>query len=186
MHERYKSDEAKFYLARMEESLGNRQHFRYYLSAFLSSARSVLQYALKESGEKGRQDWYDGTVAGKDVLQFFKDKRDVNIHGEPVNPSSHIAITPSSGVMIFDSVSVVVFSGKPEESNSPIEDPPGRNNPIEEPPPPPPDGGTGTTTVRYRFDDWPGSEDVIALSHRYIEELEEFVQKGMKEGVLSG
>lgn len=53
------------------------------------------------------------------------------------------------------------------------------------------------TAVRQRFGDWPGSEDrigssqrnsesLIGLSHRYIEELEKFVQRGIVEGVLSG
>jgi hypothetical protein len=183
MHERYKNDEAKFYLARMEESLGDRQHFRYYLSAFLSSARSVLQYALKELGEKGRQDWYDRTVAGKDVLQYFKDKRDVNIHEEPVNPSSHIEIAASQTVAVFDAVSVMLFNEKAPEKREPEGEPP---------PPKPPEGRNegpqdrAEGTVRYYFDDWPGSEDVIVLSHRYIAELEKFVQSGMKDGILLG
>jgi hypothetical protein len=126
MNERYKIGETKFFLARMEESLHDRQAFRYYLSAFLTAARSVLQYAREESRSKGRQQWYDETVAGYDVLSY-----------------------------------------------------------------------SSQTKVRHRFADWPGSEDpagssqrhskdLISLSHRYIEELEKFVQGGIEEGVLSG
>jgi hypothetical protein len=115
MNERYKIGEAKFFLSRMEESVEDRVEFRYYLSAFLSAARSVLQYAKEESSKKGRQQWYDETVAGNDVLSI-----------------------------------------------------------------------RSQTTVRYRFADWPGSEDLIVSSHRYIEELEKFVQTGIKEGILSG
>src|SRR4030067_3783407 len=96
MHERYKICEAKFFLERMEESVHDRVAFRYYLSAFLSSARSVLQYAREESKNTGGLDWYDTTVARSDVLGFFKDKRDVNIHGEPVNPSRNISIEPAT------------------------------------------------------------------------------------------
>jgi hypothetical protein len=55
----------------------------------------------------------------------------------------------------------------------------------EQPPPIPPESRNGDT-VLYRFADWPGPEDLIGLSHRYIEEFEKFVQKGMEEGILSG
>jgi len=115
MNDRYKIGEAKFFLAKMEESVSDRVAFRYYMSAFLSAARSVPQYAREESMSKGRQQWYDETVAGNDVLSI-----------------------------------------------------------------------RSQTTVRSRFADGPGSEDLIGSSHRYIEELEKFVQKGMEEGILSG
>ena len=125
-YKRYKIREAKFFLARMEESLHDREAFRYYFSAFLTAARSVTQYAREESRSIGRDQWYDETVAGNDVLSY-----------------------------------------------------------------------RSQTTVRLRFDDWPGSEDqigspkrysedMIGSSHRYIEELEKFVQRGIKEGILSG
>ncbi len=68
MNERYKIGEAKFFLARMEESLHDREAFRYYLSAFLTAARSVTQYARMEAKSKGRQQWYEETIAGNDVL----------------------------------------------------------------------------------------------------------------------
>jgi len=126
MNERYKIGEAKFFLARMEESLNDREAFRYFLSAFLTAARSVNQYAREEARSKGRQQWYEETIAGNDVLS----------HGNQ-------------------------------------------------------------TTVRNRFADWPGTEDrigssqryskdLISLSHRYIEELEKFVQRGIEEGIISG
>jgi len=125
MNERYKIGEAKFFLARMEESLHDRETFRYYLSAFLTASRSVIQYVREESRSKGRQQWYEETIAGNDVL-------------------SH----------------------------------------------------SSQTMIRNRFGDWPGtedrigssqrySEDLISLSHHYIEELEKFIQEGMKEGIIS-
>ena len=126
MNERYKIGETKFFLARMEESLRDRDAFRYYLSAFLNAAQSVTQYAREESKSKGGQQWYEKTIAGNVVLSY-----------------------------------------------------------------------TSQAALRHRFADWPGaeeqigslqrhSEDLIGLSRRYIEELEEFVQRGMEEGILSG
>jgi hypothetical protein len=115
MNERYKIGEARFFLARMEESVHDGEAFRYYLSAFLSAARSVTQYAREESRSKSRQKWYDHTIAGYHVLSY-----------------------------------------------------------------------TGQTAVRHRFADLTGSENLVELSHRYIEELEKFVQRGIEEGILSG
>ncbi len=126
MNERYKIGEAKFFLARMEESVHDRVAFRYYFSAFRTAARSVIQYAQEESRSKGRQQWYKEAIAANSVLS-----------------------------------------------------------------------NRSQTTVRNRFTDWPESgdqigsskrysEDLISLSHRYIEELEKFLQRGTEEGILSG
>jgi hypothetical protein len=126
MNERFKLGEAKYFLARMEESFHDREAFLYNLSAFRTAALSVTQYAWEESRSKSRQQWYEETIAGKDVLSYITQ-----------------------------------------------------------------------TKVRHRFADWPGtkdrsgspqrhSKDLISLSHRYIEELEAFVQRGMEEGFLSG
>ncbi len=68
MNEQYKIDEAKFFLAKMKRSVHDRKAFRYYMSAFLTAARSVIQYAREESRSKGRQQWYDETIAGYEVL----------------------------------------------------------------------------------------------------------------------
>jgi hypothetical protein len=70
MNERYKIGEAKFFLARMEESVGNREAFRYYLSAFLAAAQSVTQYAREESKLKEGGQWYEKTIAGNVVLSY--------------------------------------------------------------------------------------------------------------------
>ena len=85
---------------------------------------------------------------------FFRDKRDVNIHDEPVDPSRHVAIAISDGIGVFSAVSKAFFNDKPVEMN----------RPKEEPQPKPPESRQ-ETTVRYHFDDWPGTEDVIGLSH---------------------
>jgi hypothetical protein len=68
MNEQYKIDEAKFFLAKMKRSVHDRKALRYYMSAFLTAARSVIQYAREESWSKGRQQWYDETIAGYEVL----------------------------------------------------------------------------------------------------------------------
>ena len=74
MNERYKIGEAKFFLARMEESVGNREAFRYYMSAFLAAAQSVTQYAREESKAKRGQQWYVKSIAENVVLSYASQK----------------------------------------------------------------------------------------------------------------
>jgi hypothetical protein len=180
MNERYKIREAKFFLARMEESVDDREAFRYYLSAFLTSARSVIQYAETESeATKAGRDWYKATVDQCKVAEFFRKKRNVNVHrGKPVRPSRDATVAPD-GIGVVASVgSVVFFRDELVEEPSP--------QTKEEPPLPTPQENRTQTTVRDYFSDWPGPEDLFALSRRYIEELESFVQSGIEQGYISG
>jgi hypothetical protein len=70
MNELYKIREARFFLEKMEESVSNREAFGYYMSAFLSAARSVTQYAREESKLRGGVQWYEKTIAGNVVLSY--------------------------------------------------------------------------------------------------------------------
>ena len=166
----------------MEESVEDRDAFRFHLSAFLSAAQSVLQYALTESEGKGNLKWYEKSVAQinktqNNVLKDFKEKRDANIHkGKPVDPARDVTISLSEGVMALAAVGEAFFNDKPVEMS----------RPEEEPPPPKHPERKHEITVRYRFDDWSGPEDVIGLSPRDIEELESFVQSGIEQGYISG
>lgn len=49
MHELEKLKEAGYFARRMEASINDPKAFQYELSAFLSAARSVLQYAFEET-----------------------------------------------------------------------------------------------------------------------------------------
>jgi hypothetical protein len=88
MREAEKIEEAEFFYAHLvnveKSRSANPDTFKFFLSAFLSAARSVLQYAHREAvGKPGGRGWYKGAVSSV-VLQYFKDKRDDNIHVEPV------------------------------------------------------------------------------------------------------
>jgi len=57
MHELEKIEEAKYFYSQMSVASDNRDRFKYNLSAFLASARSILQYALKKQNlKKGGRD----------------------------------------------------------------------------------------------------------------------------------
>lgn len=176
MNERSKLEEARFFYREMEKAHDDREAFPYNLSAFLSAARSVLQYAEREVDGTPSQAWYDNTMASSDVLGFFKGKRDLNIHEEPVQPKQDIHITVSR--QLSEGVSLTV---RDEEGNivDEYEDPPDE---------PGPDEPRSETNVdrRWIFDDWPGNEDTPTLCRQYLDELETFIDEGGKDGHITG
>lgn len=185
MNEREKVEEAKYFYSRMIEEYENREHFRYNLSAFLSAARSVLQYAEKEAdpgknpkAKPGAKAWYDNCMENRPVLQFFRDKRDFNIHISPIEPRADIDIVITEAVSVSESI-VVVLRDKDGKIKSQFSS--------EEPKPKPkrPKSSVESKTT-FRFDDWTGDEDVLTLCERYIKELEKVVNEGVSKEFITG
>lgn len=179
MYERKKLMEAKYFYSKMVEEQGNRDNFTYNLSAFLSSARSVLQYALNEAKTKqGGQQWYDNIISVSPVLKFFKDKRDIDIHIEPIRPEAHLTATLTKTLHLSDSVLVTVKDkeGNIKQQHSSDKPEPKPNKP-ETP---------AVLEVSYKFDDWGGSEEVLTLCQRYIQQLEGVIKDGIAKGFVTG
>src|SRR5882724_9529049 len=124
MYEQAKIDEAEYFLGEMGRTAADRRAFNFSLSAFLSAARSAVQYALKEAGKTGGQAWYDAAVARRPILAFFKDKRNVSIHEGPVTPSATIGVHLSDTIHFSDSVTVSVVHAdgtvEPVRSSGPL------------------------------------------------------------------
>ena len=100
MREEEKLAEAKYFLGRMKlaEAEANEVVYRYELSAFLSAARSVLQYACKESKDRGFQGWYQKAVESDACIRYLKEERDLNIHSKPAMFAT--LLTQESGPII--------------------------------------------------------------------------------------
>ena len=103
----WKLAEARYFYDRMVEVQKtviqhNREYFTYNFSAFLSASRSVLQYMwteIKRNQDLGAKQeakkWYEERMAASPMCQFFRGKRDSNIHVTPIMPIGHIiAIVP--------------------------------------------------------------------------------------------
>jgi hypothetical protein len=178
MHESEKISEARYFHSRMLSSVRDRDGFRFNLSAFLSAARSVLQYALKEAqGKKHGQAWYDSQLNAHPIAGFFRDKRDVNIPAEPVSLQGNVSVQIHDSLHLSASLS---FEQSDPQGNVVHE---GRSEP--EPNPPTASELSSTVETRYVFDDWNGSEDVPTLCARYLDELESIVADGRAKGFLS-
>jgi len=176
MNEQEKLSEAKYFAKRMKASINDPQDFQYELSAFLSSARSVLQYAYEEAKNKpdGIQ-WYEAQIRGNSVLKFFKDKRNVNIHVEPVKPSKNILMSITDHIGISESIRIEI---KRKDGTTEIREDKGAPPEMKETEP--------QVNISYVFRDWNGPEDVLELSHKYLISLEKFVKEGINSGIISG
>ncbi|MCX5919602.1 MAG: hypothetical protein NTX30_23380 [Deltaproteobacteria bacterium] len=181
MKEQEKLDEAEYFYQRMIVEQNNQLYFKYNLSAFLSAARSVLQYAAKDvdpantpSARPGAKAWYDCKITSSIILPFFRDTRDVNIHRSPVSPKSNTTLQVDDlfHAHFIDHVSL--------NGQAPAETPPPpavvREKELKPPPPPP----------EYKFTDWSGTEDVPTLCRKYLGELEQFIKEGVSLGYISG
>ncbi|GAB6137698.1 hypothetical protein [Halanaerobaculum tunisiense] len=177
MNEKRKIGEACFFYSKMVEN-NNHNEFTFYLSAFLSSARSVLQYALEEAqGKSGGQAWYDNHISSSKILSHFKDKRDVNIHEEPVNPNRNISIEESVSLSMSESIKIALYEEGEEVEEKEYEY---ENKPTNE------ENPETTVESHYSFEDWEGSESVIELCKKYIIELQKIVDEGINQGFISG
>lgn len=177
MHEQEKLKEAKHFFAKMRKAIDDPDAFHFELSAFLSSSRSILQYGSEEAKTMPRgQAWYDSHVSGNSILQYFKDKRDINIHAEPVKANQQISVTVNEHIHISESLKIEI---QREDGSIEIRE---HNEPNSTPESKPDDS---TIMIKYTFSDWSGTEDVIELCEKYINALEAFINNGQADGFLT-
>jgi len=169
-----KLQEAFFFYTRMTESADFPAVFVYYLSAFLSASRSVLQYIeLEVIGKPGTDIgnshyWFSNVVAQNDIIKFFKDKRDINIHEQPAGTKKGVGIEAHDTISISESVAIEV---KDSEGNIKgqyfSESNPQHTN----------TNNSATIKIIHYFNDWTGNEDILELSKKYLEELNKIISE---------
>jgi hypothetical protein len=178
MHEQRKIAEAAFFLQHMESALFMPSDFEHFLSAFLSAARSVLQYALEEARLKaGGEAWYVAQVTGNPVLKFFKDRRDANIHVSPAALNREISVTDTFNIGIAESVLVKIKRADGTEESKEVRG---------EPAAPALSSASSRAQVKFVFVDWSGPDDVQTLSRNYLTQLRAFVVAGVQGRWISG
>lgn len=175
MNENAKLEEAKYFLEKMNSLRMNREDFEFNLSAFLNSSRSVFQYAKKECQTKsGGQTWYDNKILSNSIIKFLKDKRDINIHTEPIKTQTEHLIESTATIYVSGSATVTDKNGNIIS----------HRNFGQKAPPTNPD--KTKVSIIYKFNDWPGDEDIITLCDTYIKEIEKFIDEGKKLNLING
>ena len=171
-YESYKLGEADFFYERLRRVEDSPRIYSYYLSAFLSASRSVLQYAHAEACDlPGGLAWYEAEMANSPLLKYLRDKRDVNIHAGPVIPFVTIATSDSGS---FAEASLLEESQSDGSLSS-------KHTPSEGPSTP----QVTRAMFTHVFGDWPGNETVTELCARYLDELYALAARGTEKGFIT-
>jgi hypothetical protein len=179
MHEGEKLTEAEHFLTRMEATANDPATFRRELSAFLTAARSVLQYADREARTRpGGQAWYENAIAGHPLIAFFKKKRDCNVHAEPVVPSNDATVRIESGLAFSGALGMVYMNPHGEvlerrEPDQPADFVPKAKRTLE-------------VVYTYYFPETRHLGDVLSACRGYLGELRALVADGLAKAMISG
>lgn len=179
-NKRRKLDEASHYFNCMVLNEHQTGLFQFNYSAFLTAARSVLQYSHEEAdpdcnrnAKPGALKWYEKAVAKSEIIKFGRDERDENIHWAPVIPNNSVTIIPHEIEDTRENVIVVlrgsqskVITQKPEAVLS---------NPAQ----------PAEVIFRYDSSRWKGPEDLLQVCRMYLDELEGLVKEGISKGYLT-
>jgi hypothetical protein len=153
--------------------------FQFNYSAFLSAARSVLQYVYEEvdpgrnaHARRGANKWYQKAVGSK-AIKFGKDERDENIHRDPVSPDTHVTVFPKEIVAGRENV-LDFLSNKLVSGNSPKSDDERMGSPVYAKP-----------SYKYTSSRWKGHETILEVCRMYLDELEALVKEGISKGYIA-
>jgi len=184
MYELEKIKEAEYFYKQILDTQEDSETFKYNLSAFLSAARSVLQFARKEAKTKSKGlHWYDICVSKKPIISFFRKKRNINIHREPVKTIKDITLALTEALPLSISMGPIRIVQKDKCGNiisKSISENQSKPEPrkVEKQVPP-------KVTYRYRFNDWTGDEDIPTLCRKYLDEVKIIAIDGKQKGFLS-
>jgi hypothetical protein len=172
-----KLTEAQYFLGQMVASEARREEFMYNLSAFASAARSVMQYAHRDTqADAAAKRWYDTQCQSFPSLKFFKDKRDLNVHTEPLTASLAVTQHFADTVHVSDSLSWTLKDQAGHVIRAGQAPPAPKPAPPTDPPLPP--------EFRYYFADWPLKEDVVSLCTKYLDDIVAMIEDGEQKGLL--
>jgi hypothetical protein len=164
---RFRLEEARFFLGKMTSNLQNRKEFRYYLDAFLSSARSVFHIFESEfHGNKLLLDWYKEEAEAKKnpVVKFFVKLRNISLKEHSPDTRTKVSLTWAANVNLTEEdVSKVVDSDGKEHWVTPV-------MPLEVT-----DEKVIGCYFLHNFKWFNENPDVMYLCREYLNELEKFV-----------
>jgi len=184
MNEKEKFKETKYFYSQMSKNKRNKENFLYNLSAFLTAARCIFQYSLEEAKSKNNgQPWYDSYILNDKILNFFKEKRDNNIHVSPIKSRREASLTTSGELKLTGSLSAKLIKANGCIIN--LGELKSLRNSLSESIT---NKGKSLPKARYKylFNDWSGNDDVLTLCKIYLKKLDYFIKDGIKKNFITG
>jgi len=153
-----KINEARYFIDRMKNNYDDLLFLEYNFSAFLSAARSVLQFIYEDiKNIPLKKELYINEVSKNKIIKFFKYKRDTNIHIMPTAIGSR-SVTISVGMQY------VILGEKTDNNKNWI---PPKSESIN------------------KITNWEGAEqEIINACEAYIKEICDFVACGKSKGFI--
>lgn len=169
---RFRLVEARFFLGKMELNLQNRIKFRFYLDAFLASARSIFHVFESEFHDKrSLMDWYkrETEVKKNPVVKFFIKLRNISLKEHTPNTRTKVRLTWAADVNLSEKdVKKVVDSDGKEHWVTPLMPLEVRDKKV-----------IGYSFV-HNFKWFDENPDVMHLCKQYLGELKKFVSEAEK------
>ena len=156
---RQKLDEAEYFRRGMDRVANCPTSFRHELSAFLSAARTVMQYLTKECEKEGCLRWYEDKMDDQ-MFKFFRCLRNMNIHDHPIRPREDVTLKQNERLGVSDELLIkrTDKNGNPSQAEKVA----GTRSRAQEP-------TESERTVKYSFVDWPcDQKDVQKLCDKYF------------------
>ena len=149
--------EAGFFLEKLRKNAGQSES-RYYCSAFVTAARSVLDYVCPHAKKNGTLCLYKKQLKSNKILEFFRCQRNLNIHERPIPRNIRVRLEDQ-----------ITASEERTVSRSGRETDQGPGSEAERVPETP-------AAVEYHFADWLGGDGkIVDLSTRYLREVKKVV-----------
>ena len=174
-NEDQKLREATYFFGIMKTKINDRNAFVYNFSAFITASRSIVQYAFEECrSDASARAWYDDYISNTDLIRYFKNKRDINIHESPLIPNAAYSVKATVHLAISGGCSVKVMArdanGNFMETPTPMSD----EAELAIVTPTPTSSPQSKESVRYFLQDR-RNDDLVDLAENYINELTAFL-----------
>jgi hypothetical protein len=182
--QKYKLEEAEYFLNLMQMKLNQEsiEEFKYMLSAFLSAARSILQYTEKYAENNKRSNDYRLLLNGKFTFRYFKHKRDFNVHTAPILTVKKFYLTVKLRIKVRVQVNPSQVKHHADGTIEIIKDCP----PIEKPIPTESLSNPSVTTnkISIYFKDRKSNKEIMKLCHQYIADLKTFIIEAQRISLI--
>jgi len=107
-----KLEEAFYFFNQMKENVDNKDNFKFNLSAFLSSARSITLFLQEEfNGNPRFEEWYphkQDEMRANSLMKFCKETRNDEVHVKRVDVEGHHEVSFTDTVGVTDTVQYIL------------------------------------------------------------------------------
>jgi len=171
-----KLEEAFYFFNQMKENVDNKDNFKFNLSAFLSSARSITLFLQEEfNGNPRFEEWYphkQDEMRANSLMKFCKETRNDEVHVKRVDVEGHHEVSFTDTVGVTDTVQYILHRADGTIEKSETIPPEIKPNKVK---------NSSNFKYRWYFTDFnDGEKDIIQLCLEYYNELRKILIEALQ------